>query len=73
MINVPVPTKSYRIYETASRRIARCIGPKAPSAEALIRHELSQRDPSSVAHEYQDFLRERERRARRPERRTAAR
>lgn len=66
MINVPVPTQSYRIYELASRRIARRLGPKAPSADALIRHELSLRDPSSVAHEYEDFLREQKRRRDRP-------
>lgn len=73
MVNVPIPQKSYRIYEKASRRIVRQLGAKAPSAEALIRHELSSRNPDDVIQEYQDFLREKERRMRRPERRTVAR
>lgn len=42
----------YRIYRTASRRLVRQMGAHAPSPEALIQHELSQRTPRLIADEY---------------------
>lgn len=65
MMLVPVTRKSYTLYRRASRLLVRQLGSDAPSAETLIAHELSHRDPESIACEYADFLRARERRRKR--------
>jgi len=59
----------YRAYRSASRRLVRRMGERAPSAETLIQHELSQRTPRLIADEYLDnWRRSRSRPTRAPDR-----
>jgi len=69
MKNILIAPAHYRVYLSASRRLIRCMGTHAPSAEELIRHELSQRTPRLIADEYVETRRRiRERPARGPSR-----
>ena len=56
MKQIAIAPAQYRDYHTAAQRLARIMGPLAPSAETLIRHELSHRRPQLIIDEYLDGI-----------------
>gem|GEM_PF-5097543 len=52
MKTILIAPAHYRVYHSASRRLFRRMGAAAPSAEKLIQHELSQRNPRLIADDY---------------------
>lgn len=59
---VPLNKQSLKSYTTASRRLRRKVGTKAPTTIELINFELAGRDPRDIASCFLDHLRDLERR-----------
>ena len=55
-MTLPMPAKDHRIYATAARLLARVMGKKAPTVEALLLHDLRGRDAAGVADDYLDSI-----------------
>ena len=49
---VPVDPATFAVYQAAARKLKSVLGAKAPSAEKIVDHELSNRRALSVAEEY---------------------